>query len=638
MGLRRDHSGESSLSRRRMSIETADTESNSNLLEKANTASSDDVGKSWRHNFVNEAIPESPSLAHEDQPTVFTGTGTEPNKRQLGSKSKPDSSSSFLNEQDGTEIIGKEAKRSQLPQNEGCSSTKRKVIGDRSITRPESKTTNRGPLASKSSVQKLQKSSGGMPSSTKTRSSKMQFANSKADNETTFVKPKPKSPTKPVHLPSSLIAPTASSVSKVHGRQPLSHDIETQKNLTRATNETSTTKSRALQTSVTRPGSTTSRSRPSLGPPPTKQHQPTSNQQRQSNVDERFLARMMRPTQSSSSKATDKALCTPPKKTAQRSGPHLTQPLPRSGSSKGHHSKGTSGPVSSKPASRQQISPAEKQGSIKSEDHSLIIPAQIIHSNSASHNDLSRGLPDDESTFDPSAEDLRIKQDSLPVPQEQNKLEATAEGQSDESRLTMNHDIVRLDRVGGEVADSGVCHNAAGMTTLTVNCPEGDSKNCSIDETKEPSEGRLANEQPNGGAERVEYTEETPKDADQVSPKEEKFATAANLQNNALVEMDYAKSLDVQARKSQLNLRDPEEQSAQEEMESDLIHCEPEDAAASLPQNSQFETVVGNFDIADLVESATHDPVGTAQAAVETEESKTLENEPQQVEAHEFTP
>ncbi|KAF4507614.1 hypothetical protein G6O67_004093 [Ophiocordyceps sinensis] len=66
IGLRRDHSGESSLSRRRMSIET-DAESSSTFPDKPVTTSSDDFPKPMRRLFVSEPdsepLPPPPSDA-----------------------------------------------------------------------------------------------------------------------------------------------------------------------------------------------------------------------------------------------------------------------------------------------------------------------------------------------------------------------------------------------------------------------------------------------------------------------------------------------------------------------------------------------------------------------------------------------
>ncbi|KAI0179046.1 hypothetical protein GGR52DRAFT_588838 [Hypoxylon sp. FL1284] len=148
-----------------------------------------------------------------------------------------------------------------------------------------------------------------------------------------FVKPKVKSPTRPVKLPASLTAPTAAYASKLGTgtgtgstshppRQSLSRGSGNAQHLnvgptlhrssSRASMSNTGTTSNAKP--LKRQSSTISRPRPSLGPPPkqTAKDHPVSKKDGQ--VDEGFLARMMRPTQSSSSKTSDKAPATPPRK------------------------------------------------------------------------------------------------------------------------------------------------------------------------------------------------------------------------------------------------------------------------------------------------------------------------------------
>ncbi|KAI1647043.1 uncharacterized protein F4817DRAFT_316135 [Daldinia loculata] len=144
-----------------------------------------------------------------------------------------------------------------------------------------------------------------------------------------FVKPKPKSPTRPVKLPSSLTAPTTSFASKLGNgtaahppRQSLSRasgnaqhsnvSSTTHRSLSRQSlsgvSTTSTTKG------LRRGNSAGGRARPSLGLPPKPVSKDHPIIKRDGHVDESFLARMMRPTQSSSSKTAEKAPVTPPRK------------------------------------------------------------------------------------------------------------------------------------------------------------------------------------------------------------------------------------------------------------------------------------------------------------------------------------
>lgn len=137
-------------------------------------------------------------------------------------------------------------------------------------------------------------------------------------SETGFIKPKPKSPTKPVHLPPSLMAQTASSgakgASSRQGRAPA--NSQTLGVPGRSSSRASAGSSNAK--TVKRQPSNISRSRPSLGMPPKKAATGDAPVKKDIPVDEGFLARMMRPTQASSSKTAEKVPTTPPKKQVKR--------------------------------------------------------------------------------------------------------------------------------------------------------------------------------------------------------------------------------------------------------------------------------------------------------------------------------
>ncbi|KAI0444425.1 hypothetical protein F4803DRAFT_560944 [Xylaria telfairii] len=125
---------------------------------------------------------------------------------------------------------------------------------------------------------------------------------------TGFVKPKPKSPTRPVKLPSSLTTHTASSAQK-HGAGNTAPAPAPRRSLSRASGTTST------KTLKHKPSNANvGRSRPSLGPPPKPAGQEQPGSKKEAQVDEGFLARMMRPTASSAKKTSDKAPVTPPRK------------------------------------------------------------------------------------------------------------------------------------------------------------------------------------------------------------------------------------------------------------------------------------------------------------------------------------
>ncbi|KAG5951333.1 hypothetical protein E4U53_003329 [Claviceps sorghi] len=178
---------------------------------------------------------------------------------------------------------------------------------------------------------------------------------------------KPKSYTEPVRLPSSLIAPTASSASKVHDPQA-SHQTRL---------GTKSTVSASFQSS-TKPSSSTlsannvtkqrraSSSRPSLGPPPKKALPPAATSKKLSNVDEGFLARMTRPTRSSASKFADRVSPTP-----HRSSSQLAAERKDSGPS----DRGSA------PSRSSRHSPARKQSTIEVPDHKtppIIEDAQAV--------------------------------------------------------------------------------------------------------------------------------------------------------------------------------------------------------------------------------------------------------------------
>lgn len=138
-------------------------------------------------------------------------------------------------------------------------------------------------------------------SSTMTRNPAPKAKVSLSPPQTGFVKPKPRSPTRPVKLPPSLTAHTASSGSKLANAPPV------------ASRQTSSRASGTIPSSATQsrsPSVSKSSGRPSLGPPPatlkkqpSRQSLPTQN----APAPDSFLARMMRPTTSSAAKTLDKS-------------------------------------------------------------------------------------------------------------------------------------------------------------------------------------------------------------------------------------------------------------------------------------------------------------------------------------------
>lgn len=145
---------------------------------------------------------------------------------------------------------------------------------------------------------------------------------------TGFHKPKPKSPTRPAKLPSSLLAPTASSISKVAGAE---NNTTTQK---RRESHGSLAPNKATAQSKLRGESlkhTTSHNRPSVGPPPSSaaHKKPTTSTTKPSG--DSFLERMMRPTAASANKAVNHDTHPSPPKPAvtKSSTPAHSRPMTR---------------------------------------------------------------------------------------------------------------------------------------------------------------------------------------------------------------------------------------------------------------------------------------------------------------------
>ena len=119
-----------------------------------------------------------------------------------------------------------------------------------------------------------------------------------------FHKPRPKSPTRPLNLPSHLIAPTASSAAKKHGEQPAQSVRPTgTRESSRRPSMMSERGTRPTPASLKPPMPV--RHQPlksSVGPPPKKRELAPATKRDNRTPDDSFLARMMRPTASSSSK------------------------------------------------------------------------------------------------------------------------------------------------------------------------------------------------------------------------------------------------------------------------------------------------------------------------------------------------
>ncbi|KAI2638637.1 hypothetical protein GGS21DRAFT_488725 [Xylaria nigripes] len=145
-----------------------------------------------------------------------------------------------------------------------------------------------------------------------------------AHPSTSSVKPKSKSPTRSTKAPSAstssliqkpgsgnTVPPTRRSLSRASAAHHLSPNSKVHRSPSRSSASAGGTAAKAAKR---KPSSVnTDRPRPSVGPPP----KPTVSDQpakRESHVDEGFLARMMRPTQSSAKKTAEKVPLSPTRK------------------------------------------------------------------------------------------------------------------------------------------------------------------------------------------------------------------------------------------------------------------------------------------------------------------------------------
>ncbi|KAF4958712.1 hypothetical protein FGADI_2202 [Fusarium gaditjirri] len=372
IGLRRDPSHESSVSRRRLSMDT-DAESVSTVPDKP-SASLEDAPRASKP-FFQEAIPESPSHlvdppktpteqigAVTDEPSVNPDKNVdeeEPSPSLLPAEpvttelvpdspkkeNKPPAAHAGANGKAKVENM-KEAKepKQTAPTATAKASAPKKPTTTRpstistkapntkppakspSTTRPTVSATHKPepkPAPKTASAPKKETKPAPRTTPTATRSSATSATKKPqplkpTPSDAPFVKPKPKSPTKPVHLPASLMAPTASSGAKT-GRQvqPSTSSQNLSLPARPASRASATGAGASTGKTVKRQPSNVGRSRPSLGPPPKKASDPV-HPKKEAPVDESFLARMMRPTQASAQKTSEKVPTTPPKKTAKR--------------------------------------------------------------------------------------------------------------------------------------------------------------------------------------------------------------------------------------------------------------------------------------------------------------------------------
>ncbi|KAI0160670.1 hypothetical protein GGR57DRAFT_499350 [Xylariaceae sp. FL1272] len=360
IGLRREPSRDSaSVSSRRLSDETGTT--TPQPVSERTDIFADNMAtnaSAFKTNLAHQAIPESPA---QDMPAKFSPSKFSPEKEfksptlvpnpnpdKVTDEEEPhakmlpsDPTSSSATRVGGTILDGgiSDALNGTPKKTTTDTAPKAAKLAPKSAPISTAKTASKAPkspMAAKASAPAIKEpvkasstaaSTGNAKktTATKTLSSKPSAINlSQANNG--FVKPKPKSPTRPVKLPSSLLAPTASSSQKLGSgssappARALSRasgnvqnlSVNSTANRSPSRNSVSTTASgtkslrhKASNANVGRP------SRPSLGPPPKPAAKETK---KESQVDDSFLARMMRPTASSASKTSEKAPVTPPRK------------------------------------------------------------------------------------------------------------------------------------------------------------------------------------------------------------------------------------------------------------------------------------------------------------------------------------
>ncbi|KAI0193489.1 hypothetical protein F4808DRAFT_442010 [Astrocystis sublimbata] len=356
IGLRRDPSRDSeTVSSRRFSNDT-DT---STPFERSDpfTDNMTTSVSSFKKNLAHEPIPESPmqdttpvkfsskkghkspslepnanpdKVTDEEEPKtkMLPSNPTDSAAAHLGGTVLTEGASDVLNSTPSTSTASKTKVT-------GASKPAAKTAAPVSIAKTALK-TSRAPSTKEPAKAAVPAANPKKTTATKTTASKP-AALDLPPSGTGFVKPKPKSPTRPVKLPSSLTTHTAASAQKYGPGSAAAPATSSRQSLSRASGNAqhlavNPTTHRSSSRNSLSPASTTTttaktlshkpsnanirRSRPSLGPPP----KPASKEQpagkKDAHVDEGFLARMMRPTASSAKKTSDKAV-TPPRKQAQ---------------------------------------------------------------------------------------------------------------------------------------------------------------------------------------------------------------------------------------------------------------------------------------------------------------------------------
>ncbi|RGP77420.1 hypothetical protein FLONG3_4470 [Fusarium longipes] len=476
IGLRRDPSHESSVSRRRLSMDT-DAESVSTVPDKP-SALLEDASRGNKP-FFQEDIPESPRhpIDPPKTPTEQTGAVSDepsvnPDKQIDIEESSPSLPPAELTPVEPTPASPKEDNRERKAEAAPVATNGKpkngtvKELAPAAIVKaaaPKKTTTARSSAVSTKASSIKPPASAKSPSTTKLSTSTSHKSEPKSTaktapvtkkepkqasattsittrpnpttaskkpqplkptpSDTGFVKPKPKSPTKPVHLPASLMAPTAASGAKT-GRQvrPSASPQNLSVPARPASRASATGTGTSAGKTVKRQPSSVGRSRPSLGPPPKKPSDSTQVR-KEAPVDEGFLARMMRPTQASSSKTAEKVPTTPPKKTAKRSSSSGADPSRRETSVKtpGSARKSAKRPAEPKLSAATVASDEnpsievvpEEQTPEPAKSENTEAPASMSNENQA--NDASKDLKKPEPEFAASEEVIEPAQQEISV-------------------------------------------------------------------------------------------------------------------------------------------------------------------------------------------------------------------------------
>ncbi|KAK3952550.1 hypothetical protein QBC32DRAFT_212316 [Pseudoneurospora amorphoporcata] len=238
-------------------------------------------------------------------------------------------------------------------------------------------------------------------------------------------KPKVKSPTRPVALPERLTTHTAASGSKLGNARAQSQSRE--RGPTPASRSSSRARVPAPATSapktatskLKRQNSTNNLPRPSLGAPvkqAAKDHPPTKKEKE---VDEGFLARMMRPTAASASKTAERVVTSPPRKSSATPGPaakrSLSKPRTKKPATKSAAPSAATTPkqsrASSVAAKVEQVATAEEATEVaKTADEEVPLPivtetpkeaAQPVEEATEAAQEVSAPLPEAEAVAAP---------------------------------------------------------------------------------------------------------------------------------------------------------------------------------------------------------------------------------------------